>query len=247
MLDFSIGNRVAILTINRPNRRNALCTELVRAIDGRLSTLGNDENVGAIVLTGTAPSFCAGSDLKELGTMDVAGMVAHEAHTASMARRIGLLDLPVIAAVEGHALGGGFILATSCDLVVTAEGANWSLPEVPNGWIPPWGLRSLTGRVSAATARRLVWGFEGFSGQAAVDLGIADYVSATAQALTMATEIAERLAALPRAAIRSTKRFFQPDMLGQAEVWDSQAGNAFAENCTHPPAIETLKRFAIRS
>ncbi|RWP99097.1 enoyl-CoA hydratase/isomerase family protein [Mesorhizobium sp.] len=247
MLDCSIENRVAILTINRPNRRNALCTELVHALKGRFATLHRNDVVGAIVLTGAAPSFCAGSDLKELGTMDVPGMVAHEAHTASMARLIGLLDVPVIAAVEGHALGGGFILATSCDLVVTAEGANWSLPEVPNGWVPPWGLKSLTGRVSAATARRIVWGFESFSGQAAVDLGIADYVSTTGQALAMATQIAERLAALPRAAVRSTKRFFQADMLGQAEVWDFQAGHAFAENCTHPPAIETLKRFAIRT
>jgi len=247
MLDCRIDNRVAVLTINRPNRRNALCTELVIALNDQLLTLNSDAGVGAIVLTGASPSFCAGSDLKELGTMDVAGMVAHEAHTASMARQIGLIDLPVIVAVEGHALGGGFILATSCDLIVTADSATWSLPEVPNGWIPPWGLKSLTSRVSVSTARRLVWGYENISGDAAVELGIADYRTGTGQALPKAIEIAERLAQLPRAAVRSTKRFFQPKVLDQAEVADFQAGQAFAENCIHPPAIETLKRFARRT
>lgn len=246
MLDLAIENRVAILTINRPARRNALGTELVEMLEEKLLDLSGDADVGAVVLTGAAPSFCAGSDLKELGAMDVRGMVRHEARTASMARAIGFLDLPVIAAVEGHALGGGFILAMSCDLVVTAETAKWSLPEVPNGWLPPWGLKALASRVGMTTARRLVWGYEVLDGATACDLGVADYLAPPEGALEKAREIAARLAALPRVAVKSTKRYFQAEVLGMAEVWDVQAGEIFAENCAHDAALATLNKFAVK-
>jgi enoyl-CoA hydratase/carnithine racemase len=246
MLDLAIENRVAILTINRPARRNALGTELVEMLEEKLLDLSGDADVGAVVLTGAAPSFCAGSDLKELGAMDVRGMVRHEARTASMARAIGFLDLPVIAAVEGHALGGGFILAMSCDLVVTAETAKWSLPEVPNGWLPPWGLKALASRVGMTTARRLVWGYEVLDGATACDLGVADYLAPPDGALEKAREIAVRLAALPRVAVKSTKRYFQAEVLGMAEVWDVQAGEIFAENCAHDAAVATLNKFAVK-
>lgn len=247
MLDLVIENRVALLTINRPTRRNALGTELVEMLEEKFLQLGGDADIGAVVLTGAAPSFCAGSDLKELGTMDVSGMVRHEAHTARMARAIGLLDLPVIAAVEGHALGGGFILAMSCDLVVTAETAKWSLPEVPNGWLPPWGLKALASRVGMTTARRLVWGYEVLDGATACKLGVADYLTPPDGALEKAREIAGRIAALPRVAVKSTKRYFQAEVLGAAEVWDAQAGEIFAENCAHEAAAATLKKFAIKN
>lgn len=245
MLNVALEKRVATLTIDRPTRRNALGTELVENLGETFQRLGSDPDVGAIVLTGSSPSFCAGSDLKELGLMDVRGMVRHEADTALMARSIGLLDIPVIAAVEGHALGGGFILAMSCDIVVTSETAKWSLPEVPNGWLPPWGLKALTSRVGVTTARRLVWGYEVLDGASAHDLGIADYLTSHEGALAKAQEIAARVASLPRAAVKSTKRYFQSEVLGQAEVWDFQAGEIFAENCAHEEALSTLKKFAV--
>ena len=106
-------DHVAILTIDRPERRNALGTALVAELGAELRRLDDDPDIGAIVLDAVPPGFCAGSDLKELGTMDIAAMRQHEAATAAMARSIGLLDTPVIVAVEGFALGGGFILAIS--------------------------------------------------------------------------------------------------------------------------------------
>lgn len=244
MLDAAVANRVATLTINRPMRRNALGTDLVEVLEENFHRLGCDPDVGAIILTGAPPSFCAGSDLKELGAMDIGEMVRHEAHTARMARAIGMLDLPVLAAVEGHALGGGFILAMSCDLIVTAETAKWSLPEVPNGWLPPWGLKALASRVGVTTARRLVWGYEILDGATARNLGVADYLAPEGEALVKAQEIAARLAALPRVAVKSTKRYFQAEVLGAAEVWDFQAGEVFAENCGHEAAAATLRKFA---
>lgn len=243
MIEVEQKGRVAVMTIRRPRRRNALGSDIVAMLESAMETSSADPNVGAIVLTGEPPSFCAGSDLKELGQLDVPGMVRHELETGRVARRLGMLEVPVIAAVEGHALGGGFILAVSCDLVVSAQSAIWSLPEVPNGWLPPWGLKALAARVGPSVARRLVWGFETLNGSQAEQLGVADYCVAEGTALDEAIKIAIRIADLPRHAVGSTKSYFQAEMLQDAELWDQRAARVFSNDCLHPTAAATLKRF----
>src|SRR6201992_4101720 len=168
---------IAILTIDRPARRNALDQQLIEELAGELDRADRDPQTRVIVLTGSAPGFCAGSDLKELAGMDLANMGDHEAHTATLARSIALMNKPVVAGVEGFALGGGFVLAASCDIVVSHPAARWHLPEVMIGWIPPWGIQALVSRVGPVAARRLVWGAEEFDGREAHRLGIADYLT----------------------------------------------------------------------
>src|ERR1700684_3392454 len=164
MLDRRQQGEVAILTMDRSNRRNALGTELMHAFSDAFVELDRDDCVAAIVISATAPGFCAGSDLKELATMDIAQMCAHEAETARVVRAIGFLEKPVIAAVCGFALGGGVGLAAGCDLIVTHPECRWHMPEVPNGSLPPWALTSLSARVGPVTARRLVWASEPVDG-----------------------------------------------------------------------------------
>src|ERR1700749_4178723 len=134
---------IAVLTIDRPSRRNSLGLQLIEELTAELDRADRDPATRVIVLTGSAPGFCAGSDLKELAGMDLAGMGAHEAHTAKVARSIALMNKPVVAGVDGFALGGGFVLAISCDVVVSDPTARWRLPEVQIGWIPPWGIQAL--------------------------------------------------------------------------------------------------------
>ncbi|CAH1673754.1 Enoyl-CoA hydratase/carnithine racemase [Chelatococcus asaccharovorans] len=240
-------NGIVVLTLNRPERRNALGTDAIRALAQALDTAETDQTIGAIVLTGASPAFCAGSDLKELGRLSVDEMRRHEADTAAVARRIGMLSTPVIAAVEGFALGGGFILAASCDVVVTAENARWHLPEVPNGWLPPWGLGALVARVGPTKARLLTWGAEPIDGTEALRLGVADYAAPAGEALARATALAEKLAALPREAVASTKRFFEPFATLDGERLDHLAGHMFAADCAAPAAKATLQRFVVKS
>ncbi|MGH7211443.1 MAG: enoyl-CoA hydratase/isomerase family protein, partial [Acetobacteraceae bacterium] len=111
MLQIRCEDRIAILRIDRPERRNAIGTELVESLRHAFVEFNRDPAIGALVIEASPPGFCAGSDLKELAGMNLDGMRRHEAAAAAMARSIGLLDKPVIAAVEGFALGGGFILA----------------------------------------------------------------------------------------------------------------------------------------
>lgn len=246
MLNERKEGRVAILTIDRPQRRNSICVALVERLREALDACDRDPQVSAILLTGTQPGFCAGSDLKELATLDLAGMGAHESDTAALARSLALLDKPVVAAVEGFALGGGFVLAASCDVVVTTRAARWHLPEVTIGWIPPWGLETLIARVGPVTARRLTWGGEPFDGAEAHRVGIADYIAET-DVIAEALAVAGRLAALPPPAVTATKRYFSLAAARNGEAGDAQAGRMFIENCGHETANATLKKFGVRT
>jgi len=238
---------VAVMTIDRPDRRNALGSELISSFDKAFQTLEHDDHVRAIIVTGAPPGFCAGSDLKELGMMDIPGMCRHEALTAALARSIGLLSKPVIAAVEGFALGGGFAFATSCDLVVTGENCRWHMPEVMIGWIPPWGLESLVARCGPVAARRLTWGSEPIDGREAERLGVADYVVPDGSVVAEAQALAKRLAALPLPAVAATKQYFAAAVAGLGEPRDVEANRMFAENCRHEVAKATLKQFGIKA
>ena len=245
MLNEKKERHIAILTIDRPARRNSICVELVETLRIALRRHDADGEIAAIVLTGSAPGFCAGSDLKELATLDLAGMAAHESESAALAREIALLDKPVVAAVNGFALGGGFVLAASCDVVVTSRATRWHLPEVTIGWIPPWGLETLTARVGPVTARRLTWGGEPFDGAEAHRLGIADYL-VDGDATQEAVAVAGRLAALPPPAVVATKRYFSLAAAGNGEAGDALANRMFIENCAHQVAKSTLKKFGVK-
>jgi enoyl-CoA hydratase/carnithine racemase len=241
------SGEIAVLTIDRPARRNALGQQLIEELAAELDRADRDPATRAVVLTGCAPGFCAGSDLKELAGMDLAGMGAHEARTATLARSIALMNKPVVAGVEGFALGGGFVLAVSCDVVVSDAAARWHLPEVTIGWIPPWGIQAIVARVGPVAARRMVWGAEPFDGREAHRLGIADYLSDPNESVRdAAVRVATKLAALPAPAVASTKQFFAPLVSGQGESADAWANRLFLADCGHPVAKATLNRFGVR-
>lgn len=245
MLKTERQGEVAIITISRPERRNAMGTEIMRLLSEALRGAEQSDATAAIVLTGAPPAFCAGSDLKELAGMSIPEMCRHEADTASIARSIGYGSKPVIAAVEGYALGGGFILAASCDIVVSASNARWHLPEAPNGWLPPWGLAALVARTGPVRARRLTWGDRPIDGVEAGRIGLADEVVEPGQAREHAIRVAASLASVPREAVASTKRFFEPFIMGDAERLDEFASREFAMNCTAPASQATFKRFMV--
>lgn len=247
MLQNERDESVAILTIDRPQRRNALGSELVESMHNAFKELDAAPDVCAIVLTGAEPGFCAGSDLKELAGMTLEGMCEHEAVTAALARSISMLDTPVVCAVSGFCLGGGLALAAACDLVVTTAACRWHMPEVKIGWIPPWGLEFLLGRCAPATARRLAWGAEEIDGAEAGRVGLADYVTQAGSALPAALDVARTLAGYPAPAVTATKRYFRGSFAGQGEIRDAEANLLFAENCGHPVAKATLARFGVKA
>jgi enoyl-CoA hydratase/carnithine racemase len=235
---------VAHVVLDRPRARNALSSDLVADLEQALRAVDADGSTRAVVLSGTSPGFCAGSDLKELADMTPDDMSIHEAETGRVVRLLQEIDIPVVAAVEGFAIGGGFLLATGCDVVVSADDARWHLPEVPLGWVPPWGVGTLLARVSPTVARRLVWGDISHTGAELHACGCVDEVTDPGDAVATATRIARRLADLPPSAVRSTKEAFRQAVLRNSEVLDQHTSDLFISDCESEQAQRSLKSYS---
>lgn len=234
---------VRVLTILRPLRRNAMDAELVAALSSALRRLDRDEAVRAVVLGGIAPGFCAGSDLKFISGLELDALCRFEQACGDLGRQMSFLSKPVVATVEGFAIGGGLTLAASCDYVVAGRGSRWSLPEVPIGWLTPWGLKALIARVGFVRARTLCFCLEALSGEEVAAMGLADCAVDDGGAAAEALRIAQRLADLPPPAVSATKRFFARHIMDQGEAMDVEANRMFADNCAGLAARATLAKF----
>jgi enoyl-CoA hydratase len=141
VLLYDIEDGIATVTLNRPEARNALSSELIRALADVMSATENDDSVGAVVLTGADPAFCAGLDLKELGSTG-ANFEGVGKRSAPWSR----ITKPVIGAVNGVAVTGGLELALNCDFVVASERAKFGDTHARVGIMPAWGLSVLLPR-----------------------------------------------------------------------------------------------------
>lgn len=234
---------VGIISFDRPLRRNSMDAGFVNSCAAALRDLNADSNIRAIVMHARNIGFSAGSDLKFIGPMAPGDICRFEADCGALGRQIALTGVPVIAAVEGFAIGGGMTLATSCDLVVTGRSAKWSLPEVPIGWLTPWGIWSLEARVGSHRARSLCFCLNPMTGEEAYAMGLADLVSDDGAALAMAMERADWLSAGPAGATKRTKAFFARYTLSAAELCDARSSRAFANDLRGDKARATLKSF----
>ena len=191
------------LTLHRPAQKNALNTALLGALAGALADLAADPGCRAVVLTGAGGNFAAGADIGEIAhkTMAEGAADPRKAHWAA----ISAFPKPLIAAVDGFALGGGFELALMADLLVLGPSARLGLPETNLGLIPGAGggqrLQALAGR---ARATRMVLTGEVIDAGTAMDWGIAAYL-AEGPAPEMAEALAVRLAARAPLALMAAK------------------------------------------
>lgn len=149
-----IRERVALITLNRPQALNALNSQLVGELNQALDRLESDPQIGCIVLTGSAKAFAAGADIKELADMSFP-QIYHDDHFAA-ADRIASRRKPLIAAVSGYALGGGCELALMCDFIYAADNARFGLPEITLGVLPGiGGTQRLTRAIGRAKAMEM--------------------------------------------------------------------------------------------
>lgn len=194
---------VATVTLQRPEKRNALSLELRIELAEAFRRLGKDEGVGAIVLTGAGPAFCSGMDTTQFG-----GDRAHrerlvETSVASF-RAVGNCPKPVIAAINGSALAGGFALALLSDLRISSEDASFGFPELPRG-IPP-SYAAARAALPAPLAAELTLTGRMLDASSALRLGIVSAVYPRGELMARAFELARRIASGPPRAIGETKR-----------------------------------------
>ncbi len=207
--------RVGLVRLNRPQAMNALNGELISELMQALDAFDADENIGAMVITGSERAFAAGADIKEMADASAVDMLLHD--------RISRFDLirnikkPVIAAVAGFCLGGGNELAMSCDIIIAAENARFGQPEINLGVIPgAGGTQRLTRAVGKSIAMEMVLNNRTLTADEALRFGLISRVVPVEryleEAVILAAEIAERAPLAVRLAKEAVNKAFETSL-----------------------------------
>jgi enoyl-CoA hydratase len=196
---------VGLVTLNRPEARNALNNQLLHELLSALEAFDNDEAVGALVVTGNDKAFAAGADIKEMADKSMSEI--RERDHLAVFDQISNIRKPVIAAVSGWVLGGGCELALSCDMIVASETAKFGQPEVTIGVIPgAGGTQRLVRAVGKALAMEMILNNRTLSAAEALQFGLVNRVAATERYLDEALKLAEEIAARAPLAVRAAKK-----------------------------------------
>ena len=202
---------VRILTMNRPEKRNALNTALTRALLDGLRAADAADSVRCVVLTGAGPGFCAGADLSEFKdlTPEHAHRVEERAElTMQLHLAFSKMAKPVVTAINGAAMGGGAGLAVAGDLAVMAEGAKLGYPETRHGIVAAIVMANLVRQVGRKAAFELVSLGEPIDAKRALSLGMINVVEKDQELLGSALSLAEKLSKVDSQALKATKQLF---------------------------------------
>jgi len=202
---------VRVLTMNRPEKRNALNTALTQALLDALRKADADDAIGCVVLTGAGQGFCAGADLAEFKHLTPGKQHLVEAR-AELTMQLHLafpkMAKPVVTAINGAAMGGGAGLAIAGDLAVMAEGAALGYPETKHGIVAAIVMANLVRQAGRKAAFELVGLGEPVNAQRALALGLVNRVVPADELLATALQLAQSLAQVSRPAMQLTKRLF---------------------------------------
>jgi enoyl-CoA hydratase/carnithine racemase len=199
---------VAVLRLNRPERLNAISNAMIVELSAAMRELNSSEQVRSAVLTGAGErAFCVGMDLKERAGMSEPELAAQRPQMYELFASIRHFSRPLIAAVNGHALGGGLEFALSCDFIYASTAATFGMPEVTRGIMPGAGATQLLPqRIGAARARELVYtGLPIDAGEAA-RIGLVNRVVPASELQAVALAAAQTIAANAPIGIRQAKR-----------------------------------------
>jgi len=198
---------VATVTLNRAEALNAISNDVATEVASVFRSLASDPGVRVAVLSAAGDrAFCVGADLKERGRFDRDGWMVNREHVREMFSAIRELPSPTIASVFGYALGGGFELALSCDLIVAADDAVFGLPETTVGIVPGGGgTQLLTRRCGVARAKELIFTGRRLSVEEALEWGIVNRLAARDELAAATAEVAANVLRASPVAVRQAK------------------------------------------
>ena len=236
----SRADGVMRITMNRPDKKNALTGPMYDVMTSALNEADASDDIRAILLEGSGGSFTAGNDM---GDFLQASQGKATPRATQFIHAIALLETPIVAAVNGHAVGVGTTLVFHCDLVFAAPGAKFRMPFVDIGLVPE-AASSLTvvQRVGLAKATELLLLADGFDGAEAVRLGIANRLVDAKDLGTVAYDAAKRLAAKPPMALKAARKLIRGDRAAIKAAMDAESA-AFAAALAGPEARRALEAF----
>jgi enoyl-CoA hydratase len=248
---FEVSDRIATITLNRPEARNALSSEVLRRLPELLRQAEADPAVDVVILTGADPAFCAGLDLKELGSNG--GNLGGGGGADGSANRDGVrgpfpsMTKPLIGAVNGVAITGGFELALNCDFLVASERAKFGDTHTRVGVMPGWGLTVLLPQaIGVRRAREMSWTGNFMGAEEALTFGLVNHVVAHEDLIPTARRLALDIIGNDQDGVRQMKATYG-EIHAEAEGWRIEATNArqWQKDMFSPEKVEA-RRLAIQ-
>lgn len=222
---YEVGDAVARITLNRPEKKNALNAELVACLKQALARANADDAIRAVVITGAGPDFCSGADLSSLELISKASVAENTDDARSLMElflQIRQVSAPVIAAVRGRALAGGCGLASACDIVLASSTARFGYPEVKIGFVPAMVMAILRRNVSEKRAFELMTRGAEIGAEEARAFGLVNQVFADE---TFADEVAayvQSFAKMSKSAVALTKALlYQTDGMAFSDALET--------------------------
>ena len=228
-----LAEQIATVTLSRPHKLNAINPEMMASLAESIADLNSNVNIRAVIITGAGDrAFSAGADIKAWAALEPVGMWRHWIPNGSrVLKQLALLPQPVIAAVNGVALGGGMELALACDLRIASETAIFAMPEVSIGTVPGWGgTYRLPEIVGPARAKSMILTGQRIDAGTALDWGLITEVAPANKLEARARELAEKIAANAPLAVTMAKQLI--DNKGAPEHMEAMAGalGAYSED-----------------
>lgn len=203
MLSSTVGNGVCRVTLNRPDKRNALHPDLIEELTGLFAAAGDDPSFQVILLTGAGPGFCAGLDIGHLLALDPEARIEYLRQLLALFRQQLRTPQPIVAAVNGHAIAGGFDLAAFCDIRFAQPAAKFAQSEIILGMTQIF--HPLYKVIGMGLAKELALTGLPISAQRAYEIGFVNHLVPAERLLDESSAFAETLAQRPRGALFATK------------------------------------------
>jgi enoyl-CoA hydratase/carnithine racemase len=194
------------LTLNRPEALNALNRDLTAALEQALGRVADDDDARVLIVAARGRAFCAGNDIKEMEAFSGEEAEALAARHAALMDRFATLPQVTLAAIDGHALGGGLMLAVAQDLRIASDRARFGLPEVTLGFNPAYGIARLLDVAGGGHGRDLLLTGRAIHATEALRMGLVNRVVAPPTLEASALKWAAEIAASPREGLASTKQ-----------------------------------------
>ena len=244
-IELTINDGLATLTFNRPKALNALSTALLSEFTHALDAIGKDESIRVLILTGAGEkSFIAGADISEIATLSPLGAKVFAQAGQDAISAIQALSIPVIAAVNGFALGGGCEMALACDFIYASEKALFGLPEINLGIIPGFGgTQRLPRLIGANQAKEMIYTGKHLTAAEAREIGLVNKIFAPDALMTAATDTARLIAAKGKASLRAAKQTINQGLNADLATGLGLERDAFALCLASPDAQEGTSAF----
>ena len=226
ILKTEIKEGIAVVTISRPKAMNALNTRFFNEMDALVAEINNKKDVRAMIITGEGKAFVAGADIAEMVDKDSDGGVAFSRLGQNTFSSLGKMSIPVIAAINGFALGGGLELAMGCDFRIASTKAKFGQPEVSLGLIPGYaGTQRLPRLVGMGDALYLLMTADMIGAEDALRIGLVQKVVEPEELMKTATKVAGTIASKGPEAVKKVKQVVRQGMeTSQAEGEQLEAG-----------------------